>query len=507
MGTKDQSEPTTTTTSSSSSSSRWRTSFRRKSSLLKKQQEQQQLSDQQKTNNNMTEDQKMLKKMEDGVNMKKEKKHVAGKALFDPEYKLVVNIGIVKLRRAIQKRRNSRRRRSQVVVSSAEDNKNDNAISKLKQNHSGGLAATSPKDKQKSPRGEGEALVGVGVHNGSSTASSQHSPTSSSSGTSTGIEDDTERGGGTMTKHEQEDDDGTDGQKNNKEQSEGGIDEQAFIEQLNRYVADYMDMKERGEEEYDVYDEDDQNVPLGLLPMDVGSPNSTTAKSRDPSLSSGGGSKISSHGTVEIESLPVSPHQRVTNDGTWTYSSGVKKERRLKQQGGHDEDDDESNHQRRNSSYASGEKKTRNPTIRSKKNNNYPSQTKQHAKQTKDTKKNTMALITNSDSCCDHPYQIKLFKTRGFCSVCVYHLSVEEKQRLETTGRSILVNETFGGCLDCHIFKNKSTTTITNKKNEDGEKGDGIKKTEVRLCRKCFFDTHKLHKKTDAPFRYVASMS
>ena len=105
---------------------------------------------------------------------------------------------------------------------------------------------------------------------------------------------------------------------------------------------------------------------------------------------------------------------------------------------------------------------------------------------------------------CEQQFQAKLFKTRGLCSLCVHRLSPSEKQGLERTGRSIRVREAYGGCADCTIFSEK----------KDGEDLKDAKKSEdelnsepVRLCRQCFYSTHKPCKRKDEPFKYVSSLS
>jgi hypothetical protein len=83
---------------------------------------------------------------------------------------------------------------------------------------------------------------------------------------------------------------------------------------------------------------------------------------------------------------------------------------------------------------------------------------------------------------CDNEYISKLHQTRGPCSVCLYYLSDTERAEHDKNGRHYRVNYTFGGCLDCQVFPN-----------DEGEE-------PVRLCKKCFFDTHKQHKRKEAAF-------
>jgi hypothetical protein len=84
---------------------------------------------------------------------------------------------------------------------------------------------------------------------------------------------------------------------------------------------------------------------------------------------------------------------------------------------------------------------------------------------------------------CDLAYAPKLHKTPGPCCVCVYRLTQLEREQLEETGRSLHVTTTLGGCTDCKIFP----------------QGD-CDFEPVRLCRKCFFDTHKQHVRPHKPF-------
>lgn len=90
---------------------------------------------------------------------------------------------------------------------------------------------------------------------------------------------------------------------------------------------------------------------------------------------------------------------------------------------------------------------------------------------------------------CDHEYIAKLHKTRGPCSVCLYHLSDTERAEHDKNGRHYRVISTFGGCLDCEVFPN-----------DEGEE-------PVRLCKKCFFDTHKQHKRKEAAFESTNALA
>jgi hypothetical protein len=91
---------------------------------------------------------------------------------------------------------------------------------------------------------------------------------------------------------------------------------------------------------------------------------------------------------------------------------------------------------------------------------------------------------------CDNPYLAKLHQTRGFCQVCIYHLTDSEKMDFEKNGRHLCVSEAYGGCLDCQVFPPED---------EDD--------APVRLCRKCFFDTHKLHKAKQEAFGGAGAMT
>jgi hypothetical protein len=83
--------------------------------------------------------------------------------------------------------------------------------------------------------------------------------------------------------------------------------------------------------------------------------------------------------------------------------------------------------------------------------------------------------------CCDKLYQAHLHPTVGSCQICLFRLSSREKVDFEKNGRHLRVNRCRGGCIGCNVFPSK----------EDEQ--------PVRLCRRCFFDTHKL-KKTEKAF-------
>jgi len=76
----------------------------------------------------------------------------------------------------------------------------------------------------------------------------------------------------------------------------------------------------------------------------------------------------------------------------------------------------------------------------------------------------------------------KLHAEPGGCAVCIYKLSETEREKYEKNERHYLVAQTTGGCLGCNVFPSQP----------DEE--------PVRLCKKCFFDTHLLHVKPDEAF-------
>ena len=63
---------------------------------------------------------------------------------------------------------------------------------------------------------------------------------------------------------------------------------------------------------------------------------------------------------------------------------------------------------------------------------------------------------------------------RAPCEMCVHYLTEEERVMLDATGRSLRVMFTAGGCCkECHVFPRKP------------------EEAPVRLCRKCFFNSHR----------------
>ena len=75
---------------------------------------------------------------------------------------------------------------------------------------------------------------------------------------------------------------------------------------------------------------------------------------------------------------------------------------------------------------------------------------------------------------CDNAFVPNLHKNKMACQVCVFRLSDADKKVFAKSGRHLRVNPTRGGCVACKAFPS-----------QEGE-------DPVRLCRQCFFDTHKL---------------
>jgi hypothetical protein len=75
---------------------------------------------------------------------------------------------------------------------------------------------------------------------------------------------------------------------------------------------------------------------------------------------------------------------------------------------------------------------------------------------------------------CQSKFQPFLHESRGPCELCVFFLSDDDKVMLDTTGRHIRVMFTSGGCCKtCEIFPRE------------------FDEPAVRLCRQCFFNTHR----------------
>jgi ribosomal protein L40E len=83
---------------------------------------------------------------------------------------------------------------------------------------------------------------------------------------------------------------------------------------------------------------------------------------------------------------------------------------------------------------------------------------------------------------CDNTFLPNLHAMLAPCQVCVFRLSDSDKKKLEKNGRHLNVYKTKGGCDECLAFPS-----------QEGE-------DPVRLCRQCFFDTHKLRPKKEEPF-------
>ena len=83
---------------------------------------------------------------------------------------------------------------------------------------------------------------------------------------------------------------------------------------------------------------------------------------------------------------------------------------------------------------------------------------------------------------CDNTFQPGLHPKLGPCQICVFKLNEKEKAKFEKLKRHLGVQMTHGGCDDCQAFPS-----------QEGE-------DPVRICRQCFFDTHKLKKFTRGPF-------
>jgi len=90
---------------------------------------------------------------------------------------------------------------------------------------------------------------------------------------------------------------------------------------------------------------------------------------------------------------------------------------------------------------------------------------------------------------CDNTYMPNLQSKRGPCQVCVFRMSDEEKAKFELNKRHLAVNMTRGGCMTCRAFPS-----------QEGE-------DPVRICRLCFFNTHKLKPYCAAPFSGSPAMT
>lgn len=83
---------------------------------------------------------------------------------------------------------------------------------------------------------------------------------------------------------------------------------------------------------------------------------------------------------------------------------------------------------------------------------------------------------------CKNQFIVKMHVKPMGCQVCIFKLSETEKDEYEKNGRHLRVATTFGGCSDCAIFPS------------------AVEEDPVRLCKKCFFDTHLVRKKEDEAF-------
>ena len=76
---------------------------------------------------------------------------------------------------------------------------------------------------------------------------------------------------------------------------------------------------------------------------------------------------------------------------------------------------------------------------------------------------------------CKFKYQLDAHPTRGPCELCYYHLNPEDKASFDTNGYHLRVMMCTGGCdRGCAVFPRQ----------EEGQ-------APVRLCRVCFFNTHR----------------
>jgi len=87
---------------------------------------------------------------------------------------------------------------------------------------------------------------------------------------------------------------------------------------------------------------------------------------------------------------------------------------------------------------------------------------------------------------CQSKFQPFLHESRGPCELCVFFLSDDDKAMLDATGRHIRVMFTSGGCCKtCDIFPRE------------------FDEPPVRLCRQCFFNTHREIYNKVAPRRHL----
>jgi len=83
---------------------------------------------------------------------------------------------------------------------------------------------------------------------------------------------------------------------------------------------------------------------------------------------------------------------------------------------------------------------------------------------------------------CKNNFIVKLHVKPMGCQVCIFKLSEAEKDEYEKHERHLRVATTCGGCADCAIFPS------------------AVEEDPVRLCKKCFFDTHLVRAKEGDAF-------
>jgi hypothetical protein len=74
---------------------------------------------------------------------------------------------------------------------------------------------------------------------------------------------------------------------------------------------------------------------------------------------------------------------------------------------------------------------------------------------------------------CQSKFNPYLHESKGPCELCVFFLSEEETATLDATGRHYRVMFTTGGCQTCEVFPRD------------------FDEAAVRLCRTCFFNSHR----------------
>lgn len=86
----------------------------------------------------------------------------------------------------------------------------------------------------------------------------------------------------------------------------------------------------------------------------------------------------------------------------------------------------------------------------------------------------TAKLSKEAGPICSNKYIPNLHKTRDGCERCLYWASPEEKDKFQARGHHLRIMMVRGGC-------NRECTIFPREKNE----------CPVRLCKKCYFDTHR----------------